>query len=155
MITTSIINNRRTNELPIKVGDEILIKNLGGNYGTYDTFFDEREEELVEQMGEPTFIMAKSIYIDTMKRDGHVDIKKRKYRVIGMAKHIDREQEVLVLLDEFDGQVYLFCNQGWYITKSCELYEYNKVDLSTIVANYGNHLMLRLDDDTVLYIDEE
>lgn len=149
MITTSII--KQGDKLHIKVGDEITVKNIGGNYSTYDIFFDEREEELVEQMGEPTFIMAKSIYIDTMKREGHVDIKKRRYRVIGMAKHIDREQEVLVLLDEFDGQVCLFCNQATYLESSND---YNEIDLRDIVADYGNHIMLRLDDDTVLYVDE-
>jgi hypothetical protein len=154
MITTSII--KQGDKLHIKVGDEISIKNIGGNYSTYDTFFDEREEELVEQMGEPTFIMAKSIYIDTMKREGHVDIKKRKYRVIGMAKHIDRrEQEVLVLLDEFDGQVYLFCNRAMYLDIDKSSNDYNEINLRDIVADYGNHIMLRLDNDTVLYIDNE
>lgn len=151
MITTSIIKIKQGDKSHIKVGDEITVKNTGGNYSTYDIFFDEREEELVEQMGEPTFIMAKSIYIDTMKREGHVDIKKRRYRVIGMAKHIDREQEVLVLLDEFDGQVCLFCNQATYLESSND---YNEIDLRDIVADYGNHIMLRLDDDTVLYVDE-
>jgi len=115
MITAYIVNNR--NELPIKVGDEILIKNLGGNYATYDTFFDEREEELVEQMGEPTFIMAKSIYIDARKRGERVESKRKKYRVIGMAQHGLREEIVLVLLDESDGQVCLFQNNSYYFDK--------------------------------------
>jgi hypothetical protein len=151
MITTSIIN-KQGDKLHIKVGDEVTVKNTGGNYSTYGTFFDEREEELIKQMGEQAFIMAKNIY----KREEYVDIKKRKYRVIGMAKHIDRrEQEVLVLLDEFDGQVYLFCNRAMYLDIDKSSNDYNEINLRDIVANYGNHIMLHLDDDTVLYIDNE
>jgi hypothetical protein len=33
--------------------------------------------------------------------------------------------------------------------------DYNEINLRDIVADYGNHIMLRLDDDTVLYIDNE
>lgn len=151
-IVTSIINQR--DELPIKVGDEVTVKNTGGNYSTYPNFFDERKEELIKQMGEQAFIMAKNIYARTMNNVGWVDITKGEYKVIGMAKHIDRpSQKVLVLLNESNGQVYLFCNQVTYLDKS--LNEYNEINLRDIVANYGNHVMCHLDDDTVLYIDNE
>jgi hypothetical protein len=59
-----------------------------------------------------------------------------------------------VLLDEFDGQVYLFCNQAMYLDKKSSD-DYNEINLRDIVADYGNHIMLHLNDDTVLYIDNE
>lgn len=112
--------------LNVNNGETIRVLNEGGRYKEYTTFFLRNKDTLQTQLettvedGE----YALSNIIDSFYASQNLEmVLSHPYVVLCRAMHHNNYDEVLVLQDSINGNIFLVCNTDCYIAKGVKLSE--------------------------------